>query len=131
MKDERTKLRKNKDNLDAFGFVVILVGMGIIFLGLLTIIGLQNVVDEKHLSNPDMPYQDYPENATYSWTYSEIMDEVFNTYYFSGIGILLLVIGGGCVILNTSRKTLHELECSRYQCGKYCSDCGLKLSRLE
>jgi quinol-cytochrome oxidoreductase complex cytochrome b subunit len=121
----------------AAGYIA-LIGVMILALVGLFAFATSIMMNDSHLQNPAMPYNEYPQNASYVWTHSEIMHSLFAIIPFATVGIIAIVGGFIVLVLLPDKKDFHKLGCENgklisltYPSLKYCPECGVKLSELE
>jgi hypothetical protein len=131
--------KKTRNTAIAAGYIA-LIGVIIIALAVLVCIGMSFTMDDNHLQNPAIPYNEYPQNASYVWTHSEIMHSLFAVIPFAIVGVIAIVGGFIVLVLLPDKKDFHKLGCEvgKTIIGgitnpslKYCPECGVKLSELE
>jgi hypothetical protein len=136
---ELEKLHKKTKNAALATLCLFLIGMMMVAATVIFGISWSNIMQDNHLENPQMPIDQYPENATYIWTHNEIMKEVYTIIPIGIIGIGVTVIAFGLLYLLPDKKDFHKLGCKSIPFSfneetpkiKYCPECGLKLSELE
>jgi len=131
-KDELEKMKKMANAAAIVGGIMALLGVFILFMGLVQMNSWM-LPDNEHITDQDLPIKDV-KNATYTWTSEEIehsQDQAMGLFYAGGvIGIVGGAIMYTAVILEPSKTKIHEIGCKGDGDKKYCSECGLKLSRL-
>jgi len=132
-KVELEKVKKNARIVGMAGLVILLVGLVVLFMAIFTMFD-KMIPDNEHITDQDLPVRDI-ENATYTWTADEFEDMVNEKMSFLIIGGAIAAVGMAifysAAIIEPSSIKLHKIGCKGEGEKKYCSECGLKLSRLE
>ena len=132
-KVELEKVKKAANAVALVGGVIALLGVVVLFLGLVQMNSWM-FPDNEHITDQNLPIKDV-KNATYTWTSEEIKhseDQAMGLFYAGGVtAIVGVAIMYTAVIIEPSKTKIHEIGCKGDGDKKYCSECGLKLSRLE
>ena len=139
MSDKKEKLtfieraRKRVAMVEIVGLGIFIVGM----MGVMLMIHGATVYHElrgdEYMDDPSMPF-DERTNATYTFTDDWLKDKYYRSMLWAVIpgvigGAGYAVAIGGVSILNL--KETHKEFCRGQGKDRYCSECGLKLSKLE
>jgi len=138
LKESMEKKRKISGLIAIVGFYALVIGFGILIMGLFSAQSLDRWLDEEHMSDPSMPYNEF-ENATYTITPNDLDELLVMSQDMAVIGVVFLGLGvaiiGTMMAVVPSKKEQHKLLCSvtvrEHETDLYCSECGLKLSLLE
>jgi hypothetical protein len=132
-KVELEKVKKAANTIAVIGGTIVLLGLVILFVGLIQM-NTWMFPDNEHITDQNLPIKDV-KNATYTWTSEEIKhseDQPMGLFYVGGV---IAVVGAAimytAVIIEPSKTKIHEIGCKGDGDKKYCSECGLKLSRLK
>lgn len=132
------KLKKRHQMVNDACVYVILIGAVMAVGGLVICFGLTSFERETHLSDPNLPYTQYPENATFIWTHKQITNQIWAFVPLIVVGFGIFAIGGVVGVLNDDSIDYHKAYCAeitpedaKARGWKYCPECRLKLERLE
>lgn len=140
----RKNMKKREGLVGALLIGCLIVGAGVLFYGMWAQNVWGQVVDEDHMTDPSIPYNER-ENATYTWSSEDILEKVtdLNMIYYAG-GVLIAVGYAGALTfaaLSPDKKKDHLRYCANlapYKIPgwenieiKYCPECGLELKKLE
>lgn len=142
------KLKKKTVNTATAAVILTLIGLMIFALGGMMIFGMANIREKSHLQNPDMPLNQYPQNASYVWTDKQILEIYWASIPIFGLSIITMISGIFIMHLLPDKKDFHKIGCTftdgfvkkwnevraednLMPIAKYCPECGLKLSELE
>ena len=142
LKKSMEKKTKIAEKLYFAGFYALLIGFAIIFMGLFGAQSLDRWLDEDHMADPSMPYNESG-NATYIITQDDILELIVFSRDTMAFGVVFVGIGmvivGSLMAVVPSKKERHKLVCPNIEAmfwgsnvkPMYCPTCGLKLSQLE
>lgn len=138
---ELEKLHKKTKRTEMAAAYIVVIGLAIFVLAMFSVIGLVTIMNDSHLQNPKMPLDQYPQNATYVWTYKQIINDVYSLIPIAVSGVIAMVAGIFIIWLLPDKKDFHKIGCTQLSSltiltgktpnWKYCPECGLKLSNLE
>jgi hypothetical protein len=127
------RMKNARDAMTVFGLSFLLIAAVAVFYSLGVAQSVVDMADEDHMTDPGIPYRDL-DNATYTYDreWIESKADSMITYF---LWVFVPLVGGLVLfyasILMPSDKDYHKSECKGAGEAKYCSECGLKLSRLE
>ena len=142
IREMREKMKK-AEKVVSFGVVALLVvGCMILLYAAFASVAYINIMTDDHMTDDGIAYRDL-ENATYTWSGSEITEMMEDNTWVMAIGAALAGMGYVAMLvmaaLIPSDTKSHAIYCKQWETPedpdeakfKYCPECGLKLSRLE
>ena len=142
LKESMEKKRKIRGLIAILGLYAVVIGFAVLVIGLFSAQSLDRWLDEEHMSDPSMPYNEF-ENATYTITPNDLDELLVMSQDMAVIGVVFLGLGvaiiGTMIAVMPSKKEQHKLICPNIEAmfwGNkvepiYCPVCGLKLSLLD
>jgi len=138
LKESMKKKRKIGGLIAILGLYAVVIGVGLMFIGLFEAQALDRWLDDEHMADPSMPYNEV-QNATYVITPDDLDGLLVTSQSFAVAGIVFLGLGvaicGTLVAVVPSKKEQHKLVCTEPTYmdpdNLYCPECGLKLSLLD
>jgi len=124
------RISRNKKLVDVTALIVMMVGVALMFSTLPMLFTISDMVKTDHLTNPSIPAKDL-DNATYTYTAHELLKMANLPIYILFGGVAFMFGGMIMAYVNPSDKDIHIVKCKGTGEQKYCSECGLKLSRLK
>ena len=132
-REELDEMKKRKKAIASVGVILLVLGGAITIVAALPLMVYPSMLDEEHLTDDSLPMRDEA-NATYTYDYQWFQDQIDNAGWYVAAGFIPFVVGYALLIVSgafTSETKLHRMHCDGKGETKYCSECGLKLSRLE
>ena len=127
---EKEVLWKQKKRTEAL--FLILIGLGVVLIVFGMISGMNVwLIDDDHITDPSMPISE-KDNVTYTWTTEELRSQFEKSYPLMFVGLGMFFAGYAVQFVTIGDKKFHRVHCPPIEGpDKYCSECGLRLSRLE
>ena len=136
MSDEKSFKDEIRARKRAAGIIVIallLIGAVIALFGAIQSGVITGIASEDHMTDPTIPYNEL-ENATFTIDAEWVKEKQQEALYIVILGALLVAPGYvGLILVDAlaGDKRMHQEFCKGAGEQKYCSECGLKLSRLK
>jgi len=143
---EMRESMKKAEKVVAFGVVALMVvGCMILLYAAFVSVAYVNIMSDDHMTDDGIAYRDL-DNATYTWSGSEITEMMEDNTWVLAVGAALIGMGYVAMLvyaaLMPSGTKSHTIYCRQWQneqfAGKdgledmkYCPECGLKLSKLD
>lgn len=138
--NEEKGLKKYKAKRENVIFLVVycflFAGLGaLVFLGGVNEATMyQALKSDKYLTDDGLPYRDMA-NATYTYPAAEIDKLAESSNWMMAFGALVfaasIIILFAILWIAPEKKEIHMMLCKGQGEKEYCSECGLKLSKLE
>jgi len=132
-KDFREQVKVRKSVAGLCGLLILALGAIVVLWASFQMSFYSELLSDDHMTDPAIPYNEL-ENATYTFENEWLMEKVDGSLFILLFGAMLFVPGYIIFVFAESLfgdKMMHREFCKGSSEGKYCPECGLKLSRLE
>lgn len=132
-REHAEKMNKVRSGIGVIGIVILLLGALAMLYSLGPMSVIEKLVDEEHMTDDGIAYRDL-DNATYTYDRAWIENELDTWLNYMLATLVPIMVGIALFyvyMFMPGGRAFHKAHCDGAGEAKYCSECGLKLSRLD